>query len=238
MKFGILKSKIEKKLLESYNSNNLTQTIKEFKKLVLENKKTSTLFYIYDELSTNKGFSNKEKANEYINECTKIFENCLNKITQKELQSLNEWTKKIETTNNYENIDNIFYSNILNIESKIESKKIVVETLIKKNDSEKVQINLPIKTLVNVANTTISKHIERLDEESKNELKSILNGDIKELNEKYLNIKNEVLTKLNSLKENSDETTINKIDESIEKIKSEKFDRLNLYRLKSLNESI
>ena len=56
MKFGLLKSKIEKNLLESYSKGKLAEEIKIFKKLVLENKTLSRLYYLYDELNSNKGF--------------------------------------------------------------------------------------------------------------------------------------------------------------------------------------
>ena len=45
MKFGILKSKIEEKLLESYIKQNFKNEIKHFKKLVLEDKTISSIFY-------------------------------------------------------------------------------------------------------------------------------------------------------------------------------------------------
>ena len=46
MKVGILKSKIEKKLVDSYKTNKLNENLKVFKKLVLENKRISNLFFM------------------------------------------------------------------------------------------------------------------------------------------------------------------------------------------------
>ena len=113
-----------------------------------------------------------------------------------------------------------------------------MENLIQNDIKNTTQVNLPIKTLVNVANTTINKHIDKLDEETKKELKSLLNGDSKELEKKYSTIKEEVITKLESLKNTSDNETTNRIEQSIKKIQTEKFDKLNFYKLKTLNESI
>lgn len=238
MKVGILKSKVEKKLVDSYKKNALNENLKVFKRLVLENKKISNLFFIYDEMSSKKGFGDKEKANDYINECIKIYENNYNKVSLKEWKKLMNWVGETVVENQYNELDIFFNSDILQIENKIESKKIIVENLIKSENKETTQVNLPIKTLVNVANTTINKHIEKLDEESKKKLKSLFEGDVNDLEKKYVTIKEEVITKLESLKNTSDNETTNRIEQSIKKIQTEKFDKLNFYKLSTLNESI
>jgi len=66
-------------LLDSYVKGTLKSEIKNFKKNVLENKNISKLYYLYDDLSTNKGLDNV-MVNDYINECVIIYENTLNKI--------------------------------------------------------------------------------------------------------------------------------------------------------------
>lgn len=238
MKVGILKSKVEKKLVDSYKRNALNENLKVFKRLVLENKKISNLFFIYDEMSSKKGFGDKEKANDYINECIKIYENNYNKVSLKEWKKLMNWVGETDVENQYNELDIFFNSDILQIENKIESKKIIVENLIQSEDKKTTQVNLPIKTLVNVANTTINKHIEKLDEESKKKLKSLFEGDVNDLEKKYVTIKEEVITKLESLKNTSDNETTNRIEQSIKKIQTEKFDKLNFYKLSTLNESI
>ena len=238
MKVGILKSKVEKKLVDSYKRNALNENLKVFKRLVLENKKISNLFFIYDEMSSKKGFGDKEKANDYINECIKIYENNYNKVSLKEWKKLMNWVGETVVENQYNELDIFFNSDILQIENKIESKKIIVENLIQSEDKKTTQVNLPIKTLVNVANTTINKHIEKLDEESKKKLKSLFEGDVNDLEKKYVTIKEEVITKLESLKNTSDNETTNRIEQSIKKIQTEKFDKLNFYKLSTLNESI
>ena len=238
MKFGILKSKIEKKLTSGYASNTLSEDLKFFKKYILENKNFSQLYLLYDELSSNKGMGNKDKANDFVNECIKIYENNVNKITLKEWKKLQSWVSDVKSENDYQNIDNLFTSDILQIETKIDSKKLVVENLIKKTTENQTSVNLPLKTLVNVANNTINKHIQQLDETSRKELDTILKSDDKDLESKYITIKEEVVGKLNTLKETSDVETNSKIEESIKKIEVEKYNKLNFFRLKSLNESI
>ena len=80
MNFGILKSKIENVLLESYTKDTFKDEIKTFKKIVLENKNISKLFYLYDELNSPKSL-NESYAKEYVNECITMYENTVNKIT-------------------------------------------------------------------------------------------------------------------------------------------------------------
>jgi hypothetical protein len=238
MKFGLIKSGIENKLLKSYQNNKLSEELKVFKKIVLENKKIRSLYYIYDELSSKKGLSSKDIANEFINECIKIYENNINKISKKELDLINSWIGNTNIENNYEVVDNLLTTNLLKLESKIESRKQIVESLLSKETDTKSEINLPLKTLVNVANTTINKYISSLDENTQKELTSLIKGDEKELEKKYFKTKDEVLSKLSNLMSESDSETKVKIEESISKIKSEKFDKINLFRLTSLNENI
>ena len=68
MKFGILKSKIDYVLSESFkNDIHFKEEMKLFKKYILENKNLSKLFYLYEELSSKKNV-NKNIVNDY---CTR-----------------------------------------------------------------------------------------------------------------------------------------------------------------------
>jgi hypothetical protein len=55
---------------------------------------------------------------------------------------------------------------------------------------------------------------------------------------KYKVVKESVLNKLSNIKQNSEEEVVTKIDETISKITNEKFDKLNLFRLEELDNSI
>ena len=104
MKFGILKSKIEKCLVESYNNNTFKDNIFIFNELVKKNKNISKIYYLYDELSSKKGL-NESVANDFINESITIYENTINKISKKNLEEISIWVGKVEAKNNYEEID-------------------------------------------------------------------------------------------------------------------------------------
>jgi hypothetical protein len=237
MKFGLLKSKIEKHLIESYSNGEFKTEMKYFKKLVLENKNISKLFYLYDELNSNKGI-NSSLVNDYINECITIYENTINKVDKNRLENLKYWVEEVDSENLYESIDNLFTTDILNIENKVKSRKLVSETLTKKPKEQKEPIQLPISSMVNLANKTIKNYIENLNESDKQELVKFLSLDESNMEKDYKVIKEEVISKLESIKKDSDVETTEKILETINKIQSEKFDKLSYFRLKGLKESL
>lgn len=239
IKFGNIKSKIEEKLLESYSKNTFKSEMKNFKSLVLGNKNISKLFYLYDEMSSNKGL-NESMVNDYIYECITIYENTVNKIEEKTINNLKKWVSDIDCKNKYENIDNLFSTDILTIESRIKSKKIISENLIKSPESKKTEtVNLPISTMINIANKTFSNYVESLNESDKKELINFLKTEDSELEPQFESIKNEVKTKLNSLVESTTDTeTLNKVNETITRVESETFNKLSYFKLKNLNESL
>ena len=136
MKFGILKSKIENKLVESYKNNTIKKEMPKFNQLVLKNKNISKLFYLYDELSVNKGL-NESIANEYINQSITVYENSINKISKNDVKSINDWIEGTEYNNEYDVIDDLFSTGITKLEEKIKSKKTILETITKLPKQEK-----------------------------------------------------------------------------------------------------
>jgi hypothetical protein len=238
MKFGILKSKIENVLLESYKNNTFKDELKTFKKLVIENKNVAKIFYLYDELNTPKGL-NESYSNDYINECIKIYENAVNKIKQSDINQIVAWVGNKNVESNYTDIDTLFSSDVLTIESKIKSRKIISESLRKLPITTTKGIDLPLSTMVSVANKTIKNYIDGLNESDKKELINLLSEDDSSLTEKYITLKESVVEKLNNMKESSDDNSVkSRIDETLTKVLSEKFDKLSYFKLKGLNENL
>jgi hypothetical protein len=238
MKFGILKSKIENVLLESYTNDTFKDEIKNFKKLVLENKNISKLFYLYDELNSPKSLS-ESYAREYINECIKMYENTVNKIKQSDLNKIKSWVGNKKVENLYENIDTLFSSDVLTIDSKIKSRNQIVESL-KKLPQKKTQgVELPLSTMVSVANKTIKSYIDSLNESDRKELMKLLSEDDTKLSSEFETIKEGVINKLNEMKNaNTDSSMLNRIDETLTKVISEKYDKLTYFKLKGLKENL
>jgi hypothetical protein len=235
MKFGELKSKIETCLTESYKNKNLKRDLFVFEELVLKNKNISQVFFLYDELSSNKGLS-ESVANEFINESITAYENLINKITPNQIKELKAWVGHIKCENTYKNIDDLFSSNVLTLENKIKSKKTILESLKNKPQEHKEVIEVPLNSMVNVANKTVEKYISSLSESEQKELKTILSTPKESLIENYGKIKDEVVNKLNTQKEGSDSETQETINKVLNKVQTESFNELNYYKLKQLNE--
>lgn len=238
MKFGLLKSKIENVLLESYKKNTFKEEMKIFKKLVIENKNISKLLFLYDELSSPKGLE-ESIASEFMLESIIRYENLINKIEPKKLNELQSWVTKVTCENKYNDIDNLFSQEVVDFDIRLKSKKTIKEGLKSIPSTKKSEIKLPLSTMVNVANRTISNYIETLEESDKKELINLLSSDSADLEKEFEQIKEDVVKKLTTLKESvEDDETKTKVDETLEKINSEKFDKLSYFKLKNLKETL
>ena len=126
----------------------------------------------------------------------------------------------------------------MTLENKIKSKKTILESLKNTPQSQKEIIEVPLNSMVNVANKTVEKFISSLSESEQKELKTILSTPKETLVENYNKIKDEVLNKLNGQKEESDSETQETINKVLNKLQTESFNELNYYKLKQLNEGL
>jgi len=238
MKFGIIKSKIEKLFVESYSNNKFKDQFFVFEELILKNKNLKKIYYLYDELSQNKGLD-KSLAENYINESVVIYENTINNVTKENWVELNEWLKSTITTNHYSDVDNLFSNNITLLEEKIKSKHSVIESLQQSPKNLVESHELPLNDLVNVANKTISDYLKTLNESDQLKVKNILKETDDKLQLKYEILKENVLEKLTELKVNeTDSEIITKIVETTEKIQSENFDKITYLKLRELDKDL
>ena len=204
----------------------------------MENKNISKLFYLYDELNSLKAL-NESYAREYINECIKMYENTINTVKQSDLIKIKAWVGDKQVDNLYENIDTLFSTDVLTIESKIKSRNLITESLKKLPVTKSNNIELPLSTMVSVANKTIKSYINSLNESDKQELIKLLSEDDSKLNEEFNTIKEGVVTKLTEMKNAStDKTMQGRIDETLSKVISEKYDKLTYFKLKNLKENL
>lgn len=238
MKFGKLKSQIETLLTESYGKKDFKNNMFVFNELIVKNKNLSKLFYLYGELNSNKGL-NESIGNEFINQSVVIYENTLNKIKPTQIKEIQMWVGHIQCENEYKHIDDFFTDNVTDLVSKIKSKNTILETLTKPTTEKKDIVKVPLKSMVEIANKTISDHLSKLSESDLKEMKKLLSKDDKELVESFLLVKGSVLGKLEKLQEGeSDKDIIQRINETIEKVKEENFDRLSYVKLHKLNENL
>ena len=234
MEFGLLKSKIETKLVESYKTNTFNSEIKTFKKLVLESEHIRMAYHIYDELSKQKGFD-KEFADDYITECIDIYNRI--KLTNDNLNKLNEWVKDIKVENQYNDIDIVLNKNTYIIENIIKSRQNIMSNLTSKQVQTE-HINIPLDKMVEVANTTIKNYLENLEESDLEQIKKYSSLNESEISKRYEVLSEMVIEKLETLSKNSDTETKNKINETISKIKNDTINSVSLLKLRSLNESL
>ena len=241
MKIGVLKSRVEKLLSESYGKGTFKEEIKNFNRNVLSNKNISKLFFLYDELSTNKGYEQK-LAEDFVFESITMFENIINKTDKKDLEKLKRWSIGVNSHNKYTDIDDLFYNtgDVLHLENKVRSKKLIVDGLKKTPIVEnKETINLPLSSMVKVANKSIEEFVSNLNESEKKELNLFLKEDVSVLVEKFQNLKDEAVVKLVVVLESeSDESVKSTINETIDNIKTKKFDRLEYFKLKNLVDTL
>lgn len=240
MKFGLIKSRIEKYLSESYKNKDLFKVnMSVFNELVLSDRNIKKLFYLYDELSTNKGL-NENYANEFLNQSQILFENTINKINPKKIKELDMWVGHIKTKNEYQVIDDYFSNDILRLEHKIKGKNVILETIKKDKIVEDTDlVNVPIDKMFKVASKTIESYIETLSENDKKEVIKILNEKDEKLKIEFEVIKENVIDRLQRMldgeSDNEVKTTIN---ETIKKVETENFDKINYIKLKNLNKTI
>ena len=240
-KFGEIKSKIEKTGAELFGKSNFQKFMVGFKSNILENKDLSEIFYIYEDLSTKKGL-HKDLANDYVNEsieyCQILLEN-----NYKNLTKVDKWLSSFssEYQNNYKDIDTIIYNNsIKNLETVLESKKRIISTIISEEKTEiKESINLPLTTMLKVANDRLNKELSNISESERKELielSSLSDKDIiLEINTLKENVISNLKVSLNESKENDLKDTI---ENTIKKISESKYDKYNLYKLRKLNQGL
>lgn len=232
MTFGKIKSIIENNLIESYkDEKEFKKSLKEFKHNVLNNKTMSKLYSLYDQLSTPQGL-NESDAKDFLEEGISLIQQLLPSI--KLPRTLSENVK-----NKYSDIDALVYTNKLNLLERVNSKKNITSVLTSTSNVVKESINIPLKSMVSIANQTLNKYVESLDESSKKEFLLLISEDSKSLEDKFETIRESAISKLNVILEKEEEFELKtKLSETIDRLKNEKFDQLNFLKLKNLEESI
>jgi hypothetical protein len=231
MTFGTIKSIIEKNLVESYkNEKEFKKSLREFKHNVLSDKSMSKAYELYDQLSSAQGLT-QEVAKEFLEEGVNLLQKLIPSIRLPR-------TSNEVVENKYSDIDTLVYTNKLNLLERVNAKKNIISVLTSEN-VVKESINIPVKSMVNIANQTLRNYIDTLDENSKKEFLQIISEDVKSLESKFETIRESAIKKLQTILEKEEEFELKtKLSETIDKLKIEKFDQMNFLRLKNLEESI
>jgi hypothetical protein len=234
MTFGLIKSIIEENLLESYkDEKSFKKSINEFKHNILNNTNLSKLYSLYDDLSTPQGLS-EEDAKEYLSEGITLIRSILPKV------KLPKIIGESSVKNKYKFIDELVYDGIhVSLNERVQMKKKIVNKIQENKKLTESIINIPITSMVKIANQTVQSYLDNLDESSKKDLFEIIKEDSTELESKFNSLKQIALEKLNPIMENEDDDeTKKRLEETILKINEDKFSQINFLRLKKLTESI
>jgi hypothetical protein len=234
MEFGILKSKIEKKLSESYSNKTFDKEIKNFKNIVLSDESLKKAYHIYNEIGQQKSFE-KSFAEDFVNECSELYSNI--KFSKKSLNLLEGWVKNVKTKNLYEDIDIVLAKKTFLVENILHSKNRIISNLTKKEEPKKV-VKLPIEKIYEIAQENLKNYLSELNETELKQIKKYLTLNESELKNKYEILSEVVIERLESINSNSDSDTKKKIQETIDKIKTSEINSISYLKLKSLNENL
>jgi hypothetical protein len=240
-KFGVLKSKILKKLTESYSNKNKNE-VKDILNTIKENKDFKEMYLFYEEIE-NKYFDDKEIAKLYVEEIQSVLKDKSDKIASFS-KNLNTKLKDVEINENelYSNLDLLVQSeNLSNVDKKIIAKKKLVEHLttkkeiVKKEETQLVENeNLLYAVLANNFNVLYN---HSLNESQKKELQGILSLTDEDLEVKISDLKESILGQVgNILSESKDGDLtgkLTKVKDEVNEMKSSKFNYYRLVQLKN-----
>jgi hypothetical protein len=243
-KFGVLKTKILKKLTESYSNKN-KEEVKDILNTIKENKDFKEMYLFYEEIE-NKYFDDKEIAKLYVEEIKSVLKDKSDKIASFS-KNLNTKLKDVEINENelYSYLDLLVQEeNLSNVDKKIIAKKKLVEHLttkkqqeVKKEDTQLVENeNLLYAVLANNFNVLYNNS---LNESQKKELQGILSLTDEDLEIKVGDLKESILGQVGTiLSESKDVDLSNKLTKVKDEVNEMKPSKFNYYRLVQLKNGL
>jgi len=241
--FGYIKTKIEKVFSKGHYDKDFKKNIKEFKKYVLDQRPIAEAYFLYDELSSQKGL-NENVVDDYISESFEHLKTIID-TNKKKIHDLSEWIDSIlgeGVNNNYEDIDKQIYTKnvVKNLESLIESKQRIRKNLMTtKVVKESRSVNLPLSSMLKIATNTFNKEFANLSESEKKEFKHLTSLKGEKLTEEINRVKSSVLEKLsNNLNESKESDLKEKIQKTIDKINESEVSVMSLYKLSQLEKGL
>jgi len=236
MRFGLIKTLVENKLVDSFAKGNLKTDMRLFERKLLKNSDFCKLMSIYDNLKENKELD-KETATYLVDDLSNEFRQI--KLSENTINFIKSWTKDIVLENKYKTIDELFYGDLLKPEKKSIAKKSVVESLGKKlilKDSK--SLNVPISSMLKVANKTAEKYLENLTESDRNLVKKILISNDENLKTKFTELKETAIQKIETLISESDEELSKVLVETKERLSNVKPSKKEYIKLLNLTQNL
>ena len=241
--FGKTKNRIDSILVNTFSQKSKFK--KAFHTLMESLKDNSTnreFFVLYSQME-NKSFNSYKDAEDYLNESIKTLKSKKNKVNLKKINnSIKKYSSYIGKKSNrlYESMDTlIFNENVLDIEKRIEAKKLVLKNLQTKKSKPISENKVPTSLLINLSTKNFNQKYENLTENDKVKFKTLMNKDMDKLEKEINGLVEEVSGKLDKLiSESTDTKLLNKLEETKKKIQETKKNKVSFYKIKELNKTL
>lgn len=242
--FGKIKTKILRKLMESYSSKNKSE-MKSILKIIKENKEFKEMYLFYEEIEE-KYFEDKEVAKLYVEELNNILKHKSKNIYEF-CKTLNEKLGEddIEENELYSTIDQLLEDdNLGNLDKKIIAKKKLIEHLTTKKEIKESKENNTYTANENLLHAVLANNFNvlynnNLSEEQKKELKTILSLTEEDLKNKTNELKESILNKVSTLLNESNDEELNiKLTKVEDEVKEMSLTKYNYFRLTQLNDGL
>lgn len=241
--FGITKSKLIKKLTESYISGNNSE-IKQIVNIIKKDKEFRNLYLFYEDVE-NKFFEDINTAKLYVEQISPMLAD-KKVLVEETCNKLNSFLDNvvIEENKTYDALDQLLDIDTLrNLDKKVIAKKSIVNFITTEKPTHVAEYvtesteftgnELLLHTIM--TNNFNSYYDTALNEEEKTELRNILSMDSDELNNKVETLKENILNKISTLvTESKDDTLIVKLNDVKEQVKNTEVSKYSFYKLNGL----
>tara|TARA_Y100000385_G_C12977471_1_gene586848 strand:- start:491 stop:1129 length:639 start_codon:yes stop_codon:yes gene_type:complete len=209
----------------------------------LKDNSTNREFFVLYSQMENKSFDSYKDAEDYLNESIKTLKSKKNKVNLKRINgSIKKYSSYIGKQSNrlYESMDTlIFNENVLDIEKRIEAKKLILKNLQTKKSKPISENKVPTSLLINLSTKNFNQKYENLTENDKVKFKTLMNKDMGKLEKEINGLVEEVSEKLDKLiSESTDSKLLNKLEETKKKIQDTKKNKVSFYKIKELNKTL
>ena len=233
--FGKYKYSITNQLVENYaKKQEFKKTFKNVMSPLKENKVAREFFVLYGEVE-NKVFNDKQLAESYLDEVIKTLKNKKSELRLPLIEDVQDIPNTI-----YTKLDNlIFNESVKSIEKNLKNKRDLLEHLTREDKNKPVNKTVATSILSTILTRKFNEKYSSLSEEDKSKLKNLLSLDSNELQTKIVELKESALNRLNTLKEDTQDSTMqNKIQEVCESITNSDINASSILKIENLNKSL
>ena len=236
---GTIKSKVLKKLTESYISGNKSE-IKEIITIIKKDKEFRNLYLFFEEIE-NKYFEDSTIAELYVEQISSMLNN-KKTLIESTCKSLDEKLKDIvvERSQIYDALDQLLdIDSLKSVDKKLIAKKKIIEfvtTEKKLKINESTEFTENEKLLHTLLTNNFNAYYETaLNEEEKIELKLLLSLSNEEIETNISTLKESILSKITGIQsESTDDSLIKKLNVVKKQVIETENSKYNFYKLKNL----